>query len=315
MTQDIKYLNPFDMLESAGVMPEAMAMPQKKAIEEINKALEGGWDINTLDQYGGTALIDACDRGLGEIALFLLEKGIDPKVHETTFNRTALHYAASKGLIEVVKVLVMKGLDVNESGKNGFTPLILAANEQRNAHLFNMKETDMATGKEVKDSKRVKDADKGYQDYIDTIEFLLENKADPNAATKEKSHTSLHYAGETRATEIIKLLFKYGAKPNLKAKEAGIIPLHFACRLDDVEAITVLVENGEDVNFQDEYGFTPLHEAVLANQVNIVKYLLEKGADPKIGVTKGFSPYTNKENAIDIAKDKGFKDILKLLEA
>ncbi len=305
--------SPFEHISTAD-LGSGQSTSEEKVIELIKEDLKAGWDINALDQYGGTMLMDAADRRLPLIAEFLIEEGTDITVRDPEYNRSALHWAAKAGLSGIVETLVKQGLPTDEADNKGFTPLLIALSQAYEAHLINPKETDVTTGKKVKKSKWVKSVIDGWQGYINTVIFLIDRGADVNTAEKKSGHTALHYVADKGYPEMIELLIKKGADPSKKATSGGLTPLHFAARHGFTNIVEPLILAGADVDVQDEFGFTPLHEAVLAHEVDVVKLLLEQGADPLVKVTKGYKPYTNKENAIDMATDKEFTDILELVQ-
>ena len=62
-----------------------------------------------------------------------------------------------------------------------------------------------------------------------------------------------------------------------------------------------------DVNFADEYGFTPLLVAARRGNGEITKLLLESGANADHKNYQG-------KTAINMAQEKGFQNIVALLE-
>jgi len=66
----------------------------------------------------------ACENEYTETALYLLQKGANPKLADHEEN-TALHVACEKGMVEVV-VAMKHGSDLTKKNKNGETALDLA---------------------------------------------------------------------------------------------------------------------------------------------------------------------------------------------
>jgi hypothetical protein len=66
------------------------------------------------------------------------------------------------------------------------------------------------------------------------------------------------------------------------------------------------IEKNANINKTDEEGYTPLMSAVKVNKKSIVKLLLEQGADKNYRC--------NGKKAIEIAKDRGYKEIALLLK-
>lgn len=79
-----------------------------------------------------------------------------------------------------------------------------------------------------------------------------------------------------------------------------------ACISNDRERVINLIQKGVNVNSRDQNGDTPLHLAVYYNNVEVVKILIRYGANPRIKNRQGFS-------SIDIARDKGYVEIYRLL--
>lgn len=78
-------------------------------------------------------------------------------------------------------------------------------------------------------------------------------------------------------------------------------------RYQDDPVVKFLLEKNADVNARDGHGFTPLMRAAETRYLKMVKLLLEHKADLTLKNSHG-------ETAYDIAKAKGDKEIMELLE-
>ena len=87
-------------------------------------------------------------------------------------------------------------------------------------------------------------------------------------------------------------------------KEIG---LHFACKKGNLKIVKILLENGSNINHQDEIGQTPLYFATYFEFIDIVEELLEKGANPNLSV------FSSNWNPLFISVFFDFKDISELL--
>jgi len=84
----------------------------------------------------------------------------------------------------------------------------------------------------------------------------------------------------------------------LKAGKSPDIPnrfnktaLMYACYDGDFESVKILIENGADINRQDNEGWTALFYAVSKNREDIAQYLIAKGANKQIKDISGKRPY------------------------
>jgi ankyrin repeat protein len=175
--------------------------------------------------------------------------------------------------LDIAKALVEAGADVNAkfSSKELITPLFLAVS-------------------------------KGH-DLV--ARFLLESKADPNAATLTKGWTPLHIVAKKGNKDLAELLLLNGANVNAKDK-AGDTPLHDAAFNGYVALVDLLLENKADVNAKDRAGITPLHYAATMNKKDVATSLLEHHADVNAKTGKSLTP-------LHLAAGVGNKDMVELL--
>ena len=91
-------------------------------------------------------------------------------------------------------------------------------------------------------------------------------------------------------------------KHSLKASKAsardinifGITLLHIACKMGNLELVRLLIQEGTDLNAQDEDGETPLHRAIsTSDNYDMTRLLLENGADISNKATDGKTPLHN----------------------
>jgi ankyrin repeat protein len=97
-------------------------------VEKVRLLLEKGADINSKDQHGQTALMNATHAGQVELVRLLIEKGADLNV-TAKYNLTALMLALIIHQVEIAQLLIEAGADVNTRSRrifHGKTALYLA---------------------------------------------------------------------------------------------------------------------------------------------------------------------------------------------
>ena len=181
----------------------------------------------------------------------------------------ALFTAARKGDTQTLAKLLQQGYDVNyvcTQQCKGWTPLLIASAEG----------------------------------HTDTVKFLLEHGANPNAQNR-LGRTSLHFAANYGFEPIVTLLLQYGADPTIetydKPEEAPRKVVETALRqtVSDPQnqaayrILKMLVYKTDDVNCE-LWDYTPLVEAFRHNDYDFAKYLLEHGANPYHIKTVTLSP-------------------------
>lgn len=84
-----------------------------------------GADVNTVNEFGDSPLVDVAAVSTNEIARMLLAAGADPNGAETPFRYCPLHNAARKGNAELVRLLLDAG--ANPHYVNGYRDTIFDA--------------------------------------------------------------------------------------------------------------------------------------------------------------------------------------------
>ncbi|KAK4433347.1 hypothetical protein Salat_1097000 [Sesamum alatum] len=122
-----------------------------------------------------------------------------------------------------------------------------------------------------------------------------------------KGWTELHVAAAFDRREEVERLSKEREAVDCRDKE-GRTALHLAASKGHLGSGKVLVGAGANVDARSKDGRTALYRAAANGDRGMVEMLLGAGADPTIGDVD----YCR--SAIDIARDKGQKDVVKILE-
>ena len=136
---------------------------------------EKGFDVNSRDGYGNTALHEAAARGHLQVLQHLLSSGADVK-EKSNNGDTALHRAARWGHLQVLQHLLSSGADVNTKNKYGYTALHEAAGRE----------------------------------HLQVLQYLLSSGADVNTKNKE-GDTALHLAAGRGHLQVVMYLAVHGA--------------------------------------------------------------------------------------------------------
>jgi Ankyrin repeats (3 copies) len=160
---------------------------------------------NATGGWYRTPAVAALARRHFEVAQLLHRNGssVDPRGLQ---GLSPLHSAANRGDLEMVQVLLDYGIDVNVGNEFGSTPLALG-------------------------------------DFKDpgVVRLLLDNGADPNARTQDRT-TQLHRASRSGRIEIARILVEHGASVKVKDGQ-GRTPLEVASRMRHDEIVELLSEH------------------------------------------------------------------------
>jgi ankyrin repeat protein len=250
----------------------------------IKALLQAGANPNLALLLGETPLMAASRSGKADIVDQLLLKGANANARAAR-GQTALMWAVAQQHPDVVKVLLARGADVHSRSEvwsqmmavpphgvplynkviphGSDTALLFAARvgDLNSARLL------VAAGANVNDadawgvSATVLAAHSGFRELV---EFLLEKRADPNAAAA--GFTALHAAIMRRDVAMVTALLGRGADANAPLK-----------------TWTPTRRSSKDFNFAPELvGATPFWLAARFNEPDVMRLLLGHGADARV---------------------------------
>lgn len=328
---------------NSGALPIAIRKGYLRTVKNL-VAKGASLDAPDFDYLGYTALHTAVESGNREIVEFLLEKGAKLNVlasyaHSDSFYcGTPLMFAIRYENSELINFLLAKKADPNLMCKDGKTALRMAM-KSRNYKLFNqlieagadVKAIDeagttnlmYAVGDVVLVKKMIEAgipvnarnkegltalmiaAKNPYLDMLETMNLLLEAKADPNT-TNEQKFRNYYNNEEIQKCETPLILITDYYDP----KYYGEIPS---------KMIELLTAKGANVNYTCENGENPVKRAVRGLRIEGLKKLIQLGADVKGEKGKEVLAYAEKLAETNYYKmdenpDK-LKEIIEIIKA
>ena len=286
---------------------------QKKQLGVVKHLVDKGVNLNKRSTNGKAALIEACEKGYYDIVEYLVESGADVNIMNIDGD-TLLGVALKNGHTDIAKYLLYaaersitfaimeanlyKIDDLLDKGVNIQDMLIIACQKKQLGVVKHLVDKGVNLNKRSTNGKAalIEACEKGYYDIV---EYLVESGANVDIINMDGA-TPLGAALENGHTDIAEYLLDKGVNINKV--------LLRACRRGYIKVVEVLLEqykaNIETVN---KIGDTPLIVACKYKKIDIVKYLLEKERDVSKENKYG-------ETALTVAKKKGYKEIIRLIE-
>lgn len=193
--------------------------------------------VESVDEYGYTALHRASSLGHIEIVRFLISRGAD--VNSRANDETPLYIAARYGNVEIAELLIKAGADPNARDDCNSTPLHEA----------------VTSGPEM-------------------IRLLVSAGADVNTLNSD-GDAPIHMLYGPQMYESAKVLIDAGADIHTKGFN-GETPLHSAAS-ECSELVNLLLEHGADIYAKDDYGRTPLNIAIQSGNEDCIRLLRDAG--------------------------------------
>jgi hypothetical protein len=141
----------------------------------------------------------------------------------------------------------------------------------------------------------------------DIAELLIKSGANVNQAKKDNGWTPLMCAASNKHLKTAELLIKNGADVNQAKTDGGWTALMAACDEGAADIAELLIESGANVNQATKDGLTALMYVAQEGHLDVARLLLNHGANPAAKTVK------SNKNALDLARDKGKRDIVGVL--
>jgi cytohesin len=280
-------------------------------LESARLLLKNGAFADDINHDGGTPLYKAVQLGNREMVALLLDEGHAPiSGRMGKLGETALHVAAHHGNADMVRFLLGRKADPNATDKEGFTPLLNAAEqgELATVEILAQNGADL-TARTPKDACAFALA--AGSTNLALVQWLVEKL--PTIDSKDKVF-ALRSACLHGCVANVRWLLEQGVPAN--ATNIAETPLLSACggpgmiaRLrqqkdpalktpgheagpeeDYAQIVSLLLTNGADVNFVGPEGRTPLHYATACGSLLITEILLRHKADINARTRDGKTP-------------------------
>ena len=209
-------------------------------LQELERLLKAGVDVNARGERGWTPLMVAADRGDARVLKALLERGADVDGRDGDGWTPLMVAAWGGGEPGTVDILLEHGADVNARDKDGWTPLMFAA--------------DGGTSR--------------------ALRALLDRGADVDARDGNGWTPLMHALQRDGDGEILRALVAAGATAHFPDSESRMVLLGGR----DAETLKLLASAGLDMDERDETGRTLLMVAAAENRAAMVP-LIEAGAN------------------------------------
>jgi ankyrin repeat protein len=254
--------------------------------------LDFGFDINTIDTDGYTALLVAIQCERRDIIEMLLNRGADVNSMSIRTGRTPLHFLAVKGNVDLMRLLFQKSryiadMYVSDESVEGMLPIHLASQYGHaevvrllltNLQPFLLTPTQPVQMDTESRSGKTPLMYAAQYNHLPVIRVLAEHSADVNyKSSNEDGLTALHYAVMNGKKEAVAELLNMGAHLFIPCERNKMTSLHYAAMNGNLEILKLLHENGGILNqpVGDEEGYLPIHLAAIHGNRNIVRWIQE----------------------------------------
>ena len=315
-------------------------------LQEVQRLINEGVNIDSKTKYEETALHIASDKGDIEMVKFLIAEGADVDARDF-LKRTPLELTvtSSKGSLKIAKLLIKKGANrdlkdrfarrfarrfANTRNVHGETALHIASGEGD----IEMVKFLIENGAVV-DAQIISHQEMAFN-YATEHGYSVNRHIKVNKEKDKHGKTALQIAKEKGHLKVAQILIENGAKVDVKkklkalqvAKQIGYQIKHreifsslsflnsvavaeliyIAAETGNLQAIQNLVNKGMDINSKNKDGKTALHIASGEGHLEMVKFLIENGAVVDAGDKEGRTALE-----VTVTSPRGSLEIAKLL--
>ena len=295
-------------------------------IDVIDCLIELNADLDVKDKYGKTPMMVACISGKFD---FFETVVTDSKIDSVdNWGNTALMIASKNRHHKIAKYLLEIGADKLIKNKKNQIPVYWAVenNDLEMAKLFLKSPVKYATSEiellAISCSKLIGDDQVNDQNKItnenifNLVKLLIDGGVNINAQDEQGCAVLFYIARKCESSAAINVLLNYGADPNLVDLKGKTALIDFVSNFSGAESATSskifqLLVNAKsvDLNAQDKDGNTVAHYIASKNLFIMFEILLETGARLKISNASGDLP-------LDLAfKNDPYCEIVKRYES
>jgi len=273
-------------------------------IASYKASLEKGIDINYQNDFGDTFLILATEKGNENAVLWLLDKGANPLIKNSS-SQTARYFAKTRGFNSIENILklaeeeILAEIELERKNKSNvfsnFENAIMNNDENMLDDLLNKHTANFENNeKETPLFLCVK--------YDKDQLFMKLLKLGANIDITNADGANVEDVAKTYNSTNVKSLI---SEINRKKVENGIL-ISEKVKNRDKDSIRELLHNGADINSPNQLGDTPLIVAAEMGFKDMVEFLLELGADKSITNSTGY-------NAKYFAETRGHNEVSSIL--
>jgi ankyrin repeat protein len=215
-------------------------------IELIEMLITYGCDVNEVNGWKGSALIQALIAGRQDIAQLLIRHGAQVNAANRQ-GETALHVACRRKDIPSITFLLENKANVDAKSSDGLTPLLDFTYDR--VHPCNAATCETC------------------DEDIEILNLLLKAGADPNAVSNSRRNV-IHYVTMKPNARMLVFFAKLGVNVNLRNVD-DVTPLEECLSYygSELEIFKTLIEHNADPNLCNKNGETLLMRALQINPV------------------------------------------------